>query len=179
MKGSGLATIAALGLVAGCGLFGGRGSASAGAPEPARTPAAVTKRVGEPLELRVPRLGGGVLDLAELRGRAVLLELSDAATPDRAQAQARYRALVEREGEAVVVVSVAVDAQRDALPAAWLDDPPPFELGWDPQGAVAARLGLGVLPTVVLLDSAGVVVAVHEGTPPDDDALERWLHPGG
>ena len=162
----------------GCSLFGGRGAGGEPPPDESRPPSALSGRVGEVLELSIPLLEGGVRDLAELRGQPVLLEMADAGSPQREPAQARYRALVEQEPDGLVVVSVALDPRTDALPAAWTDDRPPFVLGWDPQGALAARLQLATLPTVVLLDDAGAIVAVHEGTPPDDAALAQWLHPG-
>ncbi len=160
----------------GCALLAGAGSSREPAADSTSTPpSALARRVGQVLELSVPLLGGGVQPLAELRGRPVLLELADAASPQRDAAQDRYRALAEREAEALTVVSVALDADTTALPASWTDDRPPFVLGWDPQGAVAARLQLSALPTVILLDAQGVIVEVHEGAPPDDQALERWL----
>jgi len=94
--------------------------------------------------------------------------------PERDAAQQRWRALVEQRGDAVAVVCVALDADANALPASWIDDPPPFVLGWDPQGAIAARLQARVLPTVVLLDAGGTIVAVFEGALPDDATIERW-----
>lgn len=157
------------------GATGGEGTV---APNVAQAPSALAGQEGQVLELTVPLWGGGWQTLAELRGRPVLLELADAEWPEREAAQARYRALAERRGEAVTVVCVALDPEVGMLPASWIDDPPPFVLGWDPQQALAARLRLRVLPTVVLLDGEGRIVAVHEGVPPDDAALERWA-PGG
>ncbi len=145
------------------------------APGSGRAPSGLVGRVGELLDVAVPLVGGGTQALAELRGQPVLLELSDAGSPGREQAQARWRALVDRREDALAVVSVALDAEASALPASWTDDPPPFVLGWDPQGALAARLQLAVLPTVVLIDARGAIVAVFEGEPPDDAAIERWL----
>ena len=144
-------------------------------PSVARAPSALEGQVGQGLELTVPLLGGGQQALVELRGRPVLLELADAGSVGRDEAHERYRALVEREGDAVTVVCVALDPEVGSLPASWTDRPPPFVLGWDPQQALAARLRLRVLPSVVLLDAEGRIVSVHEGTPPDDAALARWL----
>jgi hypothetical protein len=165
----------ALVLACGPGSRGGAGGAVGSAPGSVRAPSALAGRVGQGLELTVPLMGGGRRELAELRGKPVLLELADAGSPGRDAAQARWRALVAGRGEGIAVVCVALDPDAAALPASWTDDPPPFVLGWDPQGALAARLQLVVLPTVVLLDAAGTIAAVHEGTPPDDAAIERWL----
>lgn len=158
---------------AACGPAAGKGSD--GTRAPARAPSALAGRVGEVLELSVPLVGGGQRPLAELRGTPVLLELADASSPDRDAVQQRWRALVEQRGDAVAVVCVAMDADPNALPASWIDDPPPFVLGWDPQGAIAARLQLRVLPTVVLLDAQGRIAAVHEEVLPDERAIEQWL----
>lgn len=160
-------------VVAGCGPRADAGTGDTRAP--GAGPSALSKRVGQVLELSVPLVGGGQKALAELRGKAVLLELADASEPDRDAVQRRWRALVEQHADAVAVVCVAMDADANALPASWIDDPPPFVLGWDPQGAIAARLQAQVLPTVVLLDAEGKIVGVHEGELPDDAVLERWL----
>ena len=153
---------------------GGTGSQSTDPGAAAGPPSALAGRVGEALELSVPLVGGGRVELAELRGRPVLLELSDATVADRDAAQDRYRALVEQRGDAVVVITVALDAEAADLPAAWTDAQPPFVLGWDPQGALAARLQLVTLPTVVLLDEQGHIVAVYEGESPSEAALAQW-----
>ncbi|MEM9457248.1 MAG: hypothetical protein AAGF11_23925 [Myxococcota bacterium] len=164
-----------------CRLFGGSSTSADPTLVSSAPRSGLDERTGEILDLVVPLWGGGVQDLADLRGRPVLLELADATSLQRESAQARYRALVDmqvdRQGEVPIVVSVALDADVAGLPPAWTDDRPPFILGWDPQGALAARLQLVVLPTVILLDAAGTIVAVHEGSPPDDQALQRWLLP--
>lgn len=176
MRSRGLAVVAtALVLACGPGSRGGAVGGATRAPGAERAPSALSGRVGQVLELTVPLVGGGAQALAELRGRSVLLELADASAPGRELAQGRWRALAEQHGDAIAVVSVALDPEVTTLPARWTDDPPPFVLGWDPQGALAARLQLVVLPTVVLLDARGVIVGVHESTPPDDAAIERWL----
>jgi len=173
MKGRGGAGVVALLAVLACGPRAGDGGEGTKAPEPA--PSALAGRVGQVLELSVPLVGGGQRGLGELRGKAVLLELADASEPERDAVQRRWRALVEQRGDAVAVVCVAMDADANALPASWIEDPPPFVLGWDPQAAVAARLQVRVLPTVVLLDASGKIVGVYEGEVPDEVAIERWV----
>lgn len=135
-------------------------------------------RLGETLELSVPLFGGGQLPLADLRGRKVLLWLSAGVSSERNNDQQRYRAVAEAHASTLVVVSVALDADAAQLPASWTDDPPPFVLAWDPQGAVAARLHAVAIPTVLLLDEQGRIAAVYEGASPEDAALTRWLADG-
>jgi hypothetical protein len=69
-----------------------------------------------------------------------------------------------------------------------------FDLGWDPQGALAARLQVAALPTVVVLDRGGRISFVQGGarqapprrsrtasarpSPPPDEALVAGLRPG-
>jgi hypothetical protein len=119
---------------------------------------------GPPVEATVPLLGGSAVDLTELRGRVVLLELSASDRPLWQEAQGQYRRLVETLGEdRLVVVTVATDPDSDHLRQFWDRDKPPFVLGWDPQGALALRLGVTVLPTVLVLDRQGRKLARIDG----------------
>jgi hypothetical protein len=126
---------------------------------------------GPPLQATIPLLGGGSTQTAALRGRVVLLELS---ATDRAVwpvAQARFRGLVDQLGEErLVVVSVAIDPQPTDLRRYWDRDKPPFTLAWDPQGALALRLGATTLPTAYVLDRQGRRLAKIAG---GDDYVER------
>jgi hypothetical protein len=77
--------------------------------------------------------------------------------------------------ETRVAVLVASDPQADALD----DILSPVRLGWDPQGAVAARLSVARLPTVFILDVEGRVVVVKAGFEEADRvALESMLAAG-
>lgn len=166
------------GLLAGCWLTttATDGGSTATPAEPMAATSELAGQVGQVLELTVPLWGGGRIELAELCGRPVLLAFEDASVAEREATHDRYRALVDAHEEIAVVV-VALDPREDDLPAGW-HEAPPFVLGWDPQGALAARLGLVTLPTVVLLDGGGTVVSVHEGTAPDGPTLDAWLAPG-
>jgi hypothetical protein len=97
-----------------------------------------------------------VLALASLRGKVVILELNDAAHRDAA-AELDYTALAERSQARLAIVMVALD--RDG----WPDDAPPYLLGWDPQGALAARLRAAALPTVIVLDTEGRIAHQYGG----------------
>jgi hypothetical protein len=111
---------------------------------------------GEQLDANVPLADGGVLALPSLRGKVVILELCDAAHRD-ATAEADYAALAQTAGDALAIVMVALD--RDG----WHDDAPPHTLGWDPQGALAARLRAATLPTVLVLDAEGRIAYQYGG----------------
>jgi len=111
---------------------------------------------GEQLDANVPLASGDVLALAELRGKVVLLELSDAGHR-RADVLADYARLVEAHGERVAIVVVSLDA------AGWDSSGAVYELGWDPDGALAAKLHAAALPTVLVLDRDGRVAYQYGG----------------
>jgi hypothetical protein len=111
---------------------------------------------GEVVEANVPLQHGGVLGLAELRGKLVVLELVDAAHRDPA-IESEYAALQADGDGRLAVVMVSLDADG------WGGDVPPFVLGWDPQGALAARLHAAGMPCVLLLDAGGRIVAQYSG----------------
>ncbi len=112
---------------------------------------------GEVVDANVPLPDGSVLPLAELRGKLVVLELVDAAHRD-AKVEADYAAVLRDAGDRVEIVMVSLE------PEGWAGDVPPFRLGWDPQGALAARLLAASVPTVMLLDRDGRVAAQYSGT---------------
>jgi hypothetical protein len=79
------------------------------------------------------------------------------------------------------IITVSLDMEPDAL-TRWERDPPPFTLGWDPQGALAARLGVTQMPTVFVLDSQGQLVDEMRGWSDDlrsriDRTLDALLEP--
>lgn len=111
---------------------------------------------GEQVDVSVPLQQGGVVALPELRGKLVLLELVDQAHRDDA-VLAEYQSLQRELGEQLTVVVVSLD--RDG----WSGDTPPFVLGWDPAGALAARLHAGSIPAVLLLDREGRILEQYAG----------------
>ncbi|HEY8378349.1 MAG TPA: TlpA disulfide reductase family protein [Nannocystis sp.] len=140
--------------------------------EPLAPAAPIRHAAGEILDLTVPLAGGGGLSLRDLRGRVVVLELTSAALPSWPATFAFYNDLLRHHGaDRLAVIVVAVDPERAPL------SPEPelrrhgFELGWDPQGALAARLQVAAFPTVLVLDQAGRIVLASAGQPRDDDAV--------
>ena len=125
-------------------------------------------RLNQKLQGNADRIPPGAgLPLASLRGRVVVLELSATWADRWAESFAFYNRLLQQHGpERLAVVVVAMDSERATL------SPEPgvrargFDLGWDPQGALAARLQVAALPTVVVLDRGGHIRFVQGGTPP-------------
>lgn len=143
------------------------------APERASPlPDLTARTVGTILEGTVPLLGGGGLPLKELRGFVVLLELGSASHPRWAEAQRNLGVLARTHESDLRVISVVCDANLLPAGASWHGDMPPFVLGWDPQGALALRLGATRLPTRFVLDRSGRVVTTIAGA---GDPLEREL----
>lgn len=135
-----------------------------GAPQTSDTLAPIRNSPGERLDLVVPLSGGDALPLAQLRGRVVVLELTSAEGPGWPETFAFYNRLLREFGpDRLAVVVVSVDPERAAL------SPEPdvrahgFELGWDPQGALGARLQAAALPTVIVLDRDGRIFFVQAG----------------
>lgn len=145
--------------------------------------APIRHAAGEILDLTVPLLAGPALPLPSLRGRVVVLELTSAALPSWQASFTLYNDLLREHGAAhLAVVVVALDHDRSIL------SPEPdlrvhgFELGWDPQGALAARLQLAALPTALVLGRDGRIVHVAGGPAPEAsrglaDAVRAALGP--
>jgi len=132
--------------------------------------------VGAQLDAEVPRLEGGVLALADLRGYVVLLEIGSAEDPAWPRAQARWQALASAHLEQLRIVSVVAD--EDPTRAQWTWDAVPTALvcGWDPQGALGARLGATRFPTRWVVDTQGRVVATIVGSDvASEDRVEQVI----
>lgn len=148
-------------------------------PDPVHAP--VNREPGELLEATVPLVDGDGLPLGDLRGRVVVLELTATYADRWPESFAFYTRLLQQHGpDRLAVVVVALDSERAAL------SPEPgvrgrgFDLGWDPQGALAARLQVAALPTVVVLDRNGRVAFIQGGAPPGstvaiEDGIKRAL----
>ena len=148
-------------------------------PDPSLHP--LNRETGELLEATVPLVDGDGLPLGDLRGRVVVLELTATYADRWPESFAFYTRLLQQHGpDRLAVVVVALDSERAAL------SPEPgvrgrgFDLGWDPQGALAARLQVAALPTVVVLDRSGRVAFIQGGAPPGstvaiEDGIKRAL----
>ncbi|MCA9717138.1 MAG: redoxin domain-containing protein [Myxococcales bacterium] len=137
-----------------------------GAPLPDPTLAPTNREPGERIELMIPLIGGQSLPLSRLRGRVVVVELTATWVERWPETYAFYNRLIEEHGpEQLAVVLVALDNERSSLSPEPGTRGPGFELAWDPQGALAARLQAAALPTVIVLDREGVMVHAQGGGP--------------
>ncbi len=118
---------------------------------------------GEQLDLTIPLLGDDPLALASLRGRPVVLDISSSSELGWAALHAFEHELVEAHPDVVVIV-VSLDADAGALTGM----PSNLALAWDPDGALAAKLSLAILPTLFVLDRKGRIVALLSGYDEED-----------
>jgi hypothetical protein len=133
------------------------------------------KAAGDQVDLLVPGVEAEFIDLQELRGKTVILAVSGTQEAGWSALLAWMEEVQSADPETRVAVLVASDPQADALD----DILSPVRLGWDPQGAVAARLSVARLPTVFILDVEGRVVVVKAGFEEADRvALESMLAAG-
>jgi hypothetical protein len=152
-------------------------------PDPVHTP--VNREPGELLEATVPLVDGDGLALTSLRGRVVVLELTATWADRWSETYPFYARLLQQHGpERLAVVVVAMDSERATLSPEPGVRGPGFDLGWDPQGALAARLQVAALPTVVVLDREGRIAFVQGASPPGatrsiEDAISQAIGASG
>lgn len=145
------------------------------ATDAASSDASASAATGDPVDVAVPLYEGGTLQLTELRGQVVVLVLSTSDRPHWAEAQTHLEK-VASSSEQVAVVLVANDRDAEALGMQWDPASPAFTRGWDPQGAVALRLGVAALPAAFVLAQDGRVVGSVVGTDPAALAkVDSWV----
>jgi len=142
-------------------------------PDPAAAP--TNRETGEQLAVTVPRIDGDALNLADLRGKVVILEVSATWIDSWSASYPLYNTLLEEFDGQLAAVLVSVDPKREALSPEPAVRSPQFALGWDPQGALAAQLQLAAFPTVLVLDRAGRIAHVQAKNRPSTQQLRAWV----
>lgn len=148
---------------------GADASGDAHEPTPLEPETPTNRAAGEELNAVVPLVDGGGLELASLRGHVVVLEISASTEPGWDASLAEHAAMAETHGDRLRIVVVASDPDASALEGVALG---PFELGWDPQGALAASLQVAGFPTFLVVDPAGKITWIERGY---DEAVRAEL----
>ncbi len=143
---------------------------------------ASNKALGERIELAIPLFEGGNLELNRLRGRVVVLELSASWEPGWKPMHVYYGELIERHGrDKLAIIEVALDPDTTAFETEIERGGSPAVIrGWDPMGALAARLEVARFPSVFVLDAEGRILEIASGYEPGlaariDDVVMRGL----
>ncbi len=130
-----------------------------GQDSPLEPKKATRKNLGEQLDVAVPLVNGDVLQLASLRGKVVVMELSASGEEGWDESQKVFSQLRDEHRDQVEFVVVSADSETDVT------DPMKdhLQVGWDPQGALAAQLGVASFPTLLVLDREGRIVVEMKG----------------
>jgi hypothetical protein len=155
-----LAALALAGSALGCGGASATGAAVPEAAAPSRPVAA-----GVELTVRTP--GGEWIFVGDLRGAPVLLVFLATYDGVSQAALVPLRHLMTQRSD-VQIVGVMLQQEADEFADAWVSAlEPPFPVGYDPDGALAAgETALGAIetvPTFVILDANGVEVERRVG----------------
>jgi peroxiredoxin len=129
-------------------------------------------------EFTVPRLGGGSLSLAAYRGQVVFLNFwATWCVPCRVEmpAMERLYARLRDQGLVVLAVSIDTDADAEAVRLFVREHRLTFPVGLDRKLRVVSLYGVRALPSTMLLDRRGYIVArafgIREWDGPDAVAL--------
>ena len=125
----------------------------------------------------LPGLDGGAVSLESVRGHVVWLDFWASWCAPCRQSFPWMADLQRRHGaRGLRVLAVNVDARSEDARRFVARDPPPFAIALDPSGDLARRYAIRAMPTAVLIDASGRVLAVHNGfRTADAAALERRI----
>jgi peroxiredoxin len=115
-------------------------------------------------DFTVPGLTGGPLRLADFRGRVVLLNFWATWCPPCREEMPSMERLYQRYRErGFTILALSVDRNVAAIPGFVDGFRLTFPIGLDPDGAVAKAYRMRALPTTIVIDRAGQVVAGAAG----------------
>jgi cytochrome c biogenesis protein CcmG, thiol:disulfide interchange protein DsbE len=147
-------------------------SVAAAALWAAAVSAAAAPAPAEPLEAKLVRLEGGRLQLSELRGQPVLLDLwATWCLPCRQQAQIVGELAAELAGRSVAVLAVNQGEGEKVVQKYLAQHPSHYPVVLDRGQVVSARLQVNELPALVLLDRDGRVAGLRLGLTQRGDLL--------
>ncbi|MFK7913222.1 MAG: TlpA family protein disulfide reductase [Pseudomonadales bacterium] len=117
-----------------------------------------------PLWAAPPAITPSVDDLNQYHGKVVLLDFwASWCGPCRRSFPWMNQLLKTHAGAPLHIVAVNLDAKRSDADQFLKAFPADFEVWFDPQGNLARHFDVGAMPTSILLDPQGGVIAVHRG----------------
>lgn len=127
---------------------------------PSLRAAAETDRKAPSIQLKT--LGGKSVRLADLRGRIVLIDFwASWCAPCKATFPALNALGQELKANGVDVLAVSEDEKRKELDAFLGEHPPTLDVLLDPGGNAAAAFGVTAIPSMFVIDRAGVIRFSH------------------
>lgn len=129
----------------------------------------------------LPTLSGDTLRLPDLAGRVVLVDFWASWCAPCLPELPRLRALHVRHGDALAVVSIALDSNRDRLETLILRDTldwPHVQVTDGFDAALPAAFGVVALPSTFLFDAEGTLVARGLRGRTLDDAVDALVRDG-
>ncbi len=131
------------------------------------TPAGAPATAAPTVEFRLPSLDGPVVESSDFSGRLLLVEFwATWCAPCRAQAGILAELHSELAGGDVDFVAVSVGEDPEVVRDFAREHPFPYPVLLDSRDELTARLGIFVLPTVMILDRSGRIAYFEGGISP-------------
>ncbi|MGY8731927.1 MAG: redoxin family protein [Pirellulales bacterium] len=145
----------------------------------ATTPANVSQLVGKPLELSGVTDLGGELDWASYRGKVVLIDFwASWCGPCRAQMPKIQAIYEELDRKTFDVVAVNLDRSAEAFEEYSKEHQSPWpNIIGDDGRALAEQYGITALPTMMVVDGEGKILAVGHSVQALRAAIDKGLKP--
>jgi len=144
---------------------------------------ASNKHEGDQLELTIPLFEGEEIELSALRGKVLLLEISPSwehGWKPMHEAYARFAQEYSEQPFAVIEVILDPDTLAFEKEVETQKQGLSIIRGWDPMGALAAKLEVAQFPTYFVLDPQGRIVHIENSYDADlsqrlKNAIEKAL----
>jgi len=113
--------------------------------------------------IAAPALDGKTVRIEDLRGRVVLMDFW-ATWCDPCRESLPFYADLQRElgPKGLTIAAISIDADDEPV-REFFKTPPPFLVLRDPDGSIAERMGVSIMPTSFLLDRDGVTREKRQG----------------
>jgi thiol-disulfide isomerase/thioredoxin len=117
--------------------------------------------------------GGGSASLADYDGRPLVLNFFASYCVPCAREMPALQAVADELGDRVAVVGMNLADEEDAARALVEQTGVTYDLGRDPDGAIAEAIGVVNLPTTVFATADHEVVEVHTGALSEDQLRQK------